>query len=171
MSARNILIASQGPPDIEIFTLDLDPHAPLPAHLTDLHMISESSRELGAHYLGTPWEANITQLLGDSASFDFGPWARSVDLVYVDGSHSYPYVVSDTRNAMAMIRPGGVIVWDDYGSVRSEYGVTRYLEGLRDAGYPMFRLGGSERRAALRGRAVMRVSQEVLDRFAREQPG
>ena len=107
----------------------------------------------------------------DSASFDFAPYRDQMDLVYVDGSHSPDYVVSDTRNAMEMLRPGGVLVWDDYGSVRSEYGVTRYLEGLRDAGYPMFRLGGNRRRSALRGRAVMRVSEEVLDRFAREQPG
>ena len=47
---------------------------------------------------------------------------------------------------MAMVRDGGVLLWDDYGSVRAEYGTTRYLESLRSRGYPVFRLGTTNRR-------------------------
>jgi hypothetical protein len=61
---------------------------------------------------------------------------------------------------MSMIRLNGVIIWDDYGSMRSEYGTTRYLEELRDAGYPVFQLGEDS------NRAVLRATADVLDRFA-----
>lgn len=56
----------------------------------------------------------VEQHWGDSATFDFSPWHDRCDLVYIDGSHSAPYVASDTRNAFSMVRPGGAIVWDDY---------------------------------------------------------
>jgi hypothetical protein len=47
--------------------------------------------------------------------------------VFVDGSHTYDYLLSDTRAAMTMVRPGGVIVWHDYGVWD---GVTTGLEEL-----------------------------------------
>jgi hypothetical protein len=34
--------------------------------------------------------------------------------VYIDASHSYSYVKSDTEAALRMLAPGGTIVWDDY---------------------------------------------------------
>jgi hypothetical protein len=34
------------------------------------------------------------------------------DLVFIDGDHSYPYVVSDTRNAFKVLRDDNpMIVW------------------------------------------------------------
>lgn len=162
-------IAMYGPPEIEVFTLDLEPHAVLNQDMTDLDRIQEGRERLGSAWKGTQYERSITQLLGDSMTFDFSPYHRSIDLVYIDGSHSYPYVRSDTRNAMLMIRTGGVIVWDDYGSVRSEYGTTRYLEQLRQAGIPVYCLGlpGGRGVPKLTSRAALRVTEEVSERFAR----
>ncbi len=170
LGTRTALFASQEPQEMRIYTLDLPPDDPPPDHATDAHIIQRSRIELGRKFRDTPWAKRITQLFGDSASFDFSPYQRAMDLVYIDGSHSYPYVVSDTHNAMDMIRPGGVLLWDDYGSMRSEYGTTRYLEKLHASGYPAFRLGTPDRRSALRGRAVMRPTQDVIERFARERP-
>ena len=34
--------------------------------------------------------------------------------IYVDGSHKEPDVYSDTIDAVRLVRPGGVILWDDY---------------------------------------------------------
>ena len=38
-----------------------------------------------------------------------------MDLVVVDGSHARAYVRSDSALARVMVRPGGWIVWHDYG--------------------------------------------------------
>ncbi len=170
LGTRTALFASQGPPDLRIYTLDLPAGTTPGKEITDQHIVERTRSELGRKFRGTSWESQITQLFGDSARFDFSPYRRAIDLVYIDGSHSYPYVVSDTHNAMDMVRDGGVLLWDDYGSMRAEYGTTRYLEDLRRQGYPVFRLGTRDRRSALRGRAVMRIDQALLERFERERP-
>ena len=65
-------------------------------------------------YTGTPAAAKIDQLFGDSKHFDTGPWAGRCDLIFVDGSHARSYVESDSRKALTMVAPGGVILWHDY---------------------------------------------------------
>ncbi len=72
-------------------------------------------------YSGTVVEHKITQLFGDSKEFDESPFHRACDLIFVDGSHAYSYVKSDSEKALRMIRPGGVILWHDY---RGKWGVT-----------------------------------------------
>jgi predicted O-methyltransferase YrrM len=94
-------------------------------------------------YSGTDVESKITQLYGDSKEFDETPYAGSCDLVFIDGSHAYSYVESDTQKALRMLRPGGVIVWHDYrwpgGSAK---GVYEYLNRLR-AELPLKHLRGT----------------------------
>lgn len=86
------------------------------------------------HFTGTPEERQITLLHGDSATFDFTPWHRKVDLFFIDGAHSYEYVRADTLNALACVRPGGVIAWHDAGRTGVN-GVTRWLREFRDQGH------------------------------------
>jgi Methyltransferase domain len=77
-----------------------------------------------------PWRAaarRITQLLGDSATFDWSPCQGRAGLVFVDGSHAYDYVRKDSETAMRLVAPGGIVLWHDYG--RWE-GVTRALDEL-----------------------------------------
>ena len=50
--------------------------------------------------------------------------------MFVDGSHSYEYVLSDTEAAWKMVKPGGLILWHDYDS-RWWPGVTRALNQLQ----------------------------------------
>jgi hypothetical protein len=66
-------------------------------------------------YTGTSAESRITQLYGDSKAFDETPWRDACDVVFVDGSHAYSYVVSDSDKAMRMVKPGGLVLWHDYG--------------------------------------------------------
>jgi len=70
----------------------------------------------------------IHQLYGDSAHFDFSPYYNSCSLVFVDGSHAYDYVCSDTKEAIKLVKKGGIIIWHDYGIWE---GVTRALEEIR----------------------------------------
>jgi predicted O-methyltransferase YrrM len=71
------------------------------------------------------------QLLGDSAAFDFARFEGRMDLVFVDGSHSYEYVLNDSARALSMIGDRGVVLWHDYGGFA---GVTRALNELRAGG-------------------------------------
>ena len=34
--------------------------------------------------------------------------------MFIDGSHSYEYVIKDSWTAMNNIKPGGCILWHDY---------------------------------------------------------
>jgi predicted O-methyltransferase YrrM len=66
-------------------------------------------------YSGTEVESRITQLYGDSKAFDETPWRQACDVVFVDGSHAYSYVVNDSGKALRMVKPGGLVLWHDYG--------------------------------------------------------
>ena len=115
-------------PKARIFTLDLPgPDAVDKARLdiTDPEYFATWDR--GARFRGTEEGQRITQLLGDSATFDFSPYLGKIDLVYVDASHSYSYVRSDTEAALAMLSETGTIVWDDYTYYP---GIYKYLNEL-----------------------------------------
>ena len=122
--------------DASVFTLDL------PAgHATKFAVVGADNRYVdkrasGARFTSEPncrlpAARRITQIYGDSASFDFSPWHGKMDLVFVDGAHSYEFVVNDSRVALKLLRPaGGVIVWHDYGVWPD---VAKALEGLLNA--------------------------------------
>ena len=81
------------------------------------------------YYSGTPVEPKVTQLFGDSKDIDESPWAGQCDLVFVDGSHALSYVQSDSRKALHLVRPGGLVIWHDYRGPRLP-GVFRALNAL-----------------------------------------
>ena len=81
-------------------------------------------------YSGTDVEPKVRQLYGDSKALDTAPWRGQCDLVFVDGSHAYSYVMSDSRKALELVRPGGLVLWHDYGGPRHSPGVFRGLNEL-----------------------------------------
>ncbi len=150
-------LALNSPEDAEVLTLDLPPDAPPPSLPTtlmdDWHV--RGSREAAAEpcFVGTPAERKITRLFGDSATFDFSPWLDAIDLFFIDGAHSYEYVKSDTRKALACCREGGTIVWHDFGRVGVN-GVTRLLRQLSQQGLPVQAVPGGSLAFALLDRPV-----------------
>jgi predicted O-methyltransferase YrrM len=123
------IMAEHGRDDAALFTLDLPPDD------KDLELAGlaydppeGNSARIGERFKNTPVEPRITQLFGDSAGFDFSPYAGSIDLVFVDGSHSYAYVKADSENALRMLSPRGTIVWDDCSYVYP--GLVRALDEL-----------------------------------------
>lgn len=109
-------------------TLDLPPHERPALAFESTDHATRSALTGQRLYEQLPHRAHVAQLWGDSASFDFSPWFRECDVVYVDGAHSEPYVRSDTANALELLAPGGVIVWDDYW--RQVRGVPTVLDEL-----------------------------------------
>ena len=82
-------------------------------------------------YSGTDAEPRIEQHFGDSKVFDEGPYAGTMDLIFVDGDHTESFVRSDTAKAMRMLAPGGWLLWHDFRSTREAPGVWRVLHELR----------------------------------------
>jgi predicted O-methyltransferase YrrM len=96
-------------PEAEIFTIDL----PLELR-ADWEQTTLGDSGLGARFKGTPSAPRITQLLGDSRTYDFSDYFGRMDLVVVDAGYSYECATSDTENALRMLSPRGAVVWDDY---------------------------------------------------------
>jgi predicted O-methyltransferase YrrM len=85
---------------------------------------------VGVQYRNTPYQGSIRQVLGDSAGLNWKELNPPFDLIFIDGCHYSEYVRTDTRNALANIGAGGIIVWHDYGDIRD---VSRIVdEAARD---------------------------------------
>lgn len=60
-------------------------------------------------------ELPCTLLEGESTTFDFSPWYKSIDIVFIDGGHTHRAIECDTNNAFELLKPsGGIILWHDY---------------------------------------------------------
>jgi predicted O-methyltransferase YrrM len=72
-------------------------------------------------------------------------WARPIDLLFIDGDHSYDGVKRDWEAFVPFVSPFGVVVfhdtlWDlrpDPRYARPDMGVPRFVEELRRQGYPV----------------------------------
>ena len=109
-------MAANAPVGAMVFTLDLPPdwNERYALDVPGIHYNAATGRHTGRQFKGSRHESKVTQLWGDSAEFDWshhGPF----DFILIDGCHTYEYAVSDTRNALRVVRPGGTIVWHDYG--------------------------------------------------------
>jgi predicted O-methyltransferase YrrM len=126
-----------------VYTLDLCGPAAIDSAQLELTDAAEYFQEWdrGVRFRDTPEATRITCLVGDSATFDFSPYRGTMDLIYIDASHSFSYVKSDTEAALAMLSPSGTIVWDDYTHYS---GIWKYLDDLA-AGLdrPIFHLLGT----------------------------
>jgi predicted O-methyltransferase YrrM len=131
-------------PEANIYTLDLPPNQQPQLKTTSMDQYHIGERYLDDSHMafsGRREASRIHRLTGDSLLFDYSPYLKSVDLFFVDGAHSYEYVSADTENAFKCCRPGGVIVWHDYGRVGVN-GVSRRLEELAAQGHPIKRIPG-----------------------------
>jgi predicted O-methyltransferase YrrM len=107
-------------PNSQVFTLDLMPK-------------SGDHYKIGSRFASTPYRSQIVQLYGDSTKFDYSPYFKQMDLIFIDGCHDSDAVLMDSRNALKMVSTGGMIVWDDYLNFR---GVKRAVEELAKT-YPI----------------------------------
>lgn len=143
------LMALNSSSEAQITTLTLPPDDPSMRLQTEMnshdvsHAVSESHFDQFV-YSETEVAYKVEQLFQDSATLDVGPYQGKMDLIFIDGGHSYAYIKSDTEKAMQMVAPGGLIVWHDYRGLRCREtrGVFRYLNELnRDL--PLQRLGST----------------------------
>lgn len=114
-------------PEATITTLDL-PRDQNPWAFAD---------DIGVYFRETAAAARISQLRADSLTYDPGGDRHTFDFVWVDGDHSYDAVEADTRTAFELLRPGGAILWHDFGP--DSLGLVRFFsEFTREQ--PLFRI-------------------------------
>ena len=82
-----------------VISIDIDPNRPRP-----------QDRQAMAH-MGAKW----TVVIGDSQKV-YVELEDEIDLLYVDGDHTYEYALGDFLRFEPYVRPGGYILVDDYPS-------------------------------------------------------
>jgi predicted O-methyltransferase YrrM len=107
------LLLARAAPEAQIFTLDLPPDSPVVSQSGTSERLADMG-SWGVRFRERPEAGRITQLFGDSREYDFSPYYGKVDLVVVDGGHTAECVIPDSENALRMVAPGGIVVWDDY---------------------------------------------------------
>ena len=125
-------LALNAPAHLSVFTLDLPPDTASKFALAPGERAFVEKPRSGRYFAEASAEwaapaARITQMFGDSATFDWSPHAGKAGLVFVDGSHAYDYVLADTETALRVTAPQGTVIWHDYGVWE---GVTRGLEDI-----------------------------------------
>lgn len=67
------------------------------------------------------YHGKIIFLEGDSTQYNYvGRGMTDFDFIFIDGNHLAQYVKDDTYTAFKLIKPGGTIVWHDFGKVGYE---------------------------------------------------
>jgi len=127
------------PPGGKVFTLDLPDELKVGALRVDKQVEIQIAAESGkGSLIPEDLRSKVTFLQADSASFDTAPYRASMDLVFVDGAHSYDYVRNDTAKALELLRPGGVIAWHDCAPNHKDV-----VRALKDSGLPIHLVHGT----------------------------
>jgi predicted O-methyltransferase YrrM len=130
-------------PEAEVYTLDLPPQGAPSLDVTamDRNFVHAHEQTERMVFEGRPEARRIHRIYGDSATFDFSPYHGKVDLLFIDGAHSYDYVRNDTLRAQECCKPGSVIAWHDYGRVGFN-GVSKWLHEFAREGKALYRVPG-----------------------------
>ena len=125
------------PDDAVIYTLDLPPDYEIRTKsdksnysYDDFLVVELSKQNINSRIFKKDRHGQkIKELFGDSMNYDFFPYYGKIDLVFIDGNHSYPFVRSDTENAFKMLSARGVIIWHDFDYIIHR-DVFKYLNSL-----------------------------------------
>ncbi len=86
------------------------------ASLTCIDIFDHKRREqrFNSNIDETGRSAQIKKLKGYSYDILPGLTKASFDFIYIDGSHEARDVLEDAVHSMRLIRPGGIVIFDDY---------------------------------------------------------
>ncbi len=142
------LLGANSPTETTVYTLTLAltehasyQHASGDARGDFANAIKESKFDQFV-YSGTTIARKVVQLYGDSKTFPYHTYYDCMDLIFIDGSHARSYIESDSKNALAMLRAGGYILWHDYRGPDVTPGVFEALNLLSD-NMPLIQIRGT----------------------------
>lgn len=59
--------------------------------------------------------SNVRHILANFQTFDFSTLPGNYDVIFIDGSHHYEDIVSDTKNVFKhLVHDKSIVVWHDY---------------------------------------------------------
>lgn len=73
--------------------------------------------KVGAYVLDNEISSKVTFITGDTKKLDLRKHFNAVDLIFIDGDHSYEGVYQDTLLALKLLKQNGIIVWHDYNLI------------------------------------------------------
>ncbi len=119
-------LALNSPPETKVITVDLPakPNSTLFIQ-TDPELSLQRPRPNLWQDYGV--ENKITQIFCDTAALASNQLPEIIDLIFIDGSHSYESVLKDTELALNILSPQGTILWHDYYPINQVY---KYLNEL-----------------------------------------
>ena len=90
--------------------------------------------------VGVGEQVSIIRSYSDDAARD---WTLAIDLIFIDGDHSYEGVKRDWELFLPHVKPFGIVVFHDTmwdlppfkGKARADMGVPRFVDELRKQGY------------------------------------
>lgn len=108
----------------------------------------------GMHAVGTAFQANVGDFkdrVRPIKGFSSAELPKllnageTFDVIFIDGSHYYGDVMVDSQLAWQLLKPGGVLIWDDYLWRRKEYGkrvpklaIDQFLTGFKGLYEPLW---------------------------------
>lgn len=95
-------------PDLTLYTIDIQNESSPYGCLEGERVVVEGAG------LGDQWEVRWFQIHGDSSSIGEDWISRPVDMVFIDGDHSYEGCTRDIEAWLPKIKPGGIISVHDY---------------------------------------------------------
>ena len=86
---------------------------------------------IGRRYREAGFGHRVCQIYCDSRDWDTAAYPREFfDSVLIDGGHAADVVVSDTRKALSVTRPGAVVMWHDFCPDPAVFGVFASVVGV-----------------------------------------
>jgi len=104
----------------------------------DFHLITQ--RAVGKEFNDQPEAGRIRQHLVDTAQTDFA-FAKGASFFFIDGSHTYDYVKSDSEKCFDLCQGKGVFVWHDCDL--NHAGVASFLSEWKSNGREIVRIKGT----------------------------
>ena len=91
-------------------------------------------------FSGNEVEKKIEVIFQNSLNFNHDKYKNQMDLIFIDGGHTYSVVKNDTEKSFEMLRNNGIILWHDYvPGKRSSKDVVRYLNEISKT-YKIYRI-------------------------------
>ena len=82
----------------------------------EMRFLGMHEKSIATHRLFSRDLDNVTQLRGDSRTYDFASLDQKFDLVFIDGDHHHDFILSDTRNVFEhLVHDESIVLWHDYG--------------------------------------------------------
>jgi predicted O-methyltransferase YrrM len=82
-------------------------------------------------FSGKEEEKKIEIIFQNSLNFNHNKYNKEMDLIFIDGGHTYSIVKSDSEKSFEMLNTNGIILWHDYvPEKRSSKDIVKYINEI-----------------------------------------